>query len=550
MINNQSGVKIKKLLIIIGVVLSLCFLIVILFLNLKGDKEKVENMVVLEEAPENLTYPLMGEANKKQYNGVEYYIDENGNVHIIKDGEDYIIYSNGDVYKEGEKVEGSESGSILNTIREISKENGLISSLMNKDDIDRKLLLSSLSNDEIDKLSKELGIDLRKLLEGNPNLTLEEALKLASNEKEKNTSEKENTLTLLDNFLKEMGITDMSAEELLDYIAKSGKTLDAFFQDVLNKGAREAFKGIGLSVATGEETPLIDLKKDNGFIKINDGTYIDPKSGKKYRDLGDGKFEEIRETDDIYKAILEGGRGDFDMSSFSDIASPDTYQRQNGQSKKLEFLKSRQNGTKVVSRHMTNSQIVKGTVINAILINGINTDLPGDVSALIRENVYDYFTNENILLPKGSRLIGSYDSNISWGQNRVQIVWTEVIRPDGVIIALNGYNGTDTSGMAGNGGNVNNHIVSMIASSGLSSLISIGNNYVNNISSSSTLNSILGTVAGGMSENAALVSGKLLEKVIDRQPTITIEPGTLITVLANDNVELPLYKKIRGETWR
>ena len=569
-----------------------------MIIRCKNTDGQIENMVVLEKAPENLTNPNYGKVNKKTYENVEYYIDENGNVHIIKDGVDYTILPDGTVLRNGQKISAEEAGGILNALREISSKDGLVSSFVNQDDIDRNILVSTLTEEELQKLADELGIpvdtlkrllsenpnltvadlknvgnliknltdeeleqlakslgltvdELKALLEENPDLTIDELKKIAEGKaKDKALSQESAELEALRMYLDELGITDITPEELRDMILKSGKTVGEFFDDVLKKGAKKAFKNVGLSILTGDDEPLIP-KKDNGFIKLDDGTFLDPKTGKKYKDLGGGKYQEITDEDDFYKALLSGsGSGDLDMSIFEDIANPDTYVKQNGQSQKVNFLKSKQNGTSVISTKITNNMITNGTVISAVLQNGINTDIPGDVIALVSQNVYDTFTQSNILIPKGSRLIGSYDSSVSWGQNRVQIVWTSVIRPDGTIIQLNGYNGTDTLGFAGTGGSVNNHIASIIGATGLSTLITIGANYVSNLSSSNTWASIGEGIASGMGETTSSIAQKLLERVIDRQPTIVVNPGTRITVLANDNVELPIYKRTSGMTWR
>ena len=90
-------------------------------------------------------------------------------------------------------------------------------------------------------------------------------------------------------------------------------------------------------------------KKDN-MVKLADGTYLDTTTGKKYKDLGNGKFAEISDTNDLYEAILKGTENPVDMSALSETLNTDSYIKQNGQSDKLNFLKNKQNGTKVISK--------------------------------------------------------------------------------------------------------------------------------------------------------------------------------------------------------
>ena len=101
--------------------------------------------------------------------------------------------------------------------------------------------------------------------------------------------------------------------------------------------------------------------------------------------------------------------------------------------------------------------VPQGTMIRAVLENAVVSDLPGMVRAVTTEDVWS-FDGRRILIPSGSRLIGDYRSAIARGQTRVFIVWTRMLRADGVSVQL-GSPGADDLGRAGNAGFVDNRYV-------------------------------------------------------------------------------------------
>jgi type IV secretion system protein VirB10 len=75
-------------------------------------------------------------------------------------------------------------------------------------------------------------------------------------------------------------------------------------------------------------------------------------------------------------------------------------------------------------------EVKAGTVIPAIMIGGVNSDLPGQIIGQVSENVYDSATGRYILIPQGSKLVGIYDNGVITGQQRVLVAWTRIIFPD------------------------------------------------------------------------------------------------------------------------
>ena len=103
-------------------------------------------------------------------------------------------------------------------------------------------------------------------------------------------------------------------------------------------------------------------------------------------------------------------------------------------------------------------------VIPATLISGINSDLPGQIVAQVSQNVYDTPVGRYLLVPQGSRLIGSYDSKVAYGQGRVLVAWQRIVFPDGKALDMGAMPGSDGAGYAGLADKTNNHYLRIFGS--------------------------------------------------------------------------------------
>ena len=119
-------------------------------------------------------------------------------------------------------------------------------------------------------------------------------------------------------------------------------------------------------------------------------------------------------------------------------------------------------------------EIKAGWDIPATLESGVNTDLPGEVKAVVRENVYDTATGQYLLIPQGSRLIGQYDNRVSYGQSRAIVIWSRLIFPDGSSVDLDGMLGHDASGAGGFHDQVDNHYLRLVSTALLLSAFTAG----------------------------------------------------------------------------
>lgn len=199
--------------------------------------------------------------------------------------------------------------------------------------------------------------------------------------------------------------------------------------------------------------------------------------------------------------------------------------------------------------------IIQGKLLTAVLETAINTEIPGSVRGVISRDVYGESGNE-VLIPKGSRLYGSYSSQIAKGQGRVDIGWTRLIRPDGVDLNIS-FNASDQFGRAGIAGAVDNKYGSIVAGSLLTSVLAVGsaaaaNKILGSNSNVSTTTSNGATTTTGSAANQAIAdvtktiidtAGQIVGNTINTTPVITVPQGTKITVIVNADMNLPSIER-------
>ncbi len=200
--------------------------------------------------------------------------------------------------------------------------------------------------------------------------------------------------------------------------------------------------------------------------------------------------------------------------------------------------------------------IAQGKLLTAVLETAINTELPGSVRAIVSRDVYGEAGND-VLIPRGSRLYGSYSSKVVQGQGRVEIAWSRLIRPDGVDLAIR-FNASDQFGRSGIGGEIDNKYGSIIASSMLTSILAVGGVaaaqklLTNNANTTTTTNPTQGTTTTtGSATNQAIYDvsktivdtvGQVIGNTINVSPVIRVPQGTRITVIVNSDIVVPSQK--------
>lgn len=177
----------------------------------------------------------------------------------------------------------------------------------------------------------------------------------------------------------------------------------------------------------------------------------------------------------------------------------------------------------------TDRVIPQGTIIAGVLETAINSDLPGQVRAVVSRDVPG-FDGTRILIPRGSRLIGQYSNGVALGQSRAFVIWTRLLCSDGVSVQL-GSAGTDELGTAGLGGKVNSHFLRRFGAATLLSVVTAGLEYVGNRAGSST------QVVVGSSGQANQLATVALQREIDIPPTIKVAQGTPIRVFVAKDLD-------------
>lgn len=194
-------------------------------------------------------------------------------------------------------------------------------------------------------------------------------------------------------------------------------------------------------------------------------------------------------------------------------------------------------------------EIKTGTVIPGVMITGINSDLPGQIIAQVSQSVRDTATGRHILIPQGSRLFGTYDSRVVYGQERVLVAWQRLIFPDGSSISLEAMPGSDLAGYSGYTDKVDNHYLRIFGSAVLMSLISGGTGFAMDSfsdSGSSENPSIQDQMGTALATQLGQTTLSLLERNLSIKPTLQIRPGYQFNlVVTKDIVFQAPYQPLR-----
>jgi type IV secretion system protein VirB10 len=186
-------------------------------------------------------------------------------------------------------------------------------------------------------------------------------------------------------------------------------------------------------------------------------------------------------------------------------------------------------------------ELKRGSVIPATLITGINSDLPGRIIAQVSENVYDSATGHYLLIPQGTKLLGRYDSKVSFGQSRVLVIWTDIIFPNGSTLQIGGMAGTDAAGYGGFTDQVDNHFFQTFGSAILVALIGAGTEMMlppeqNHLNAQTDAED---SARESFAQTFGEMSKQSIEKNMNVQPTIQIRPGYLFNVLVDQDMVFP-----------
>jgi type IV secretion system protein VirB10 len=177
-----------------------------------------------------------------------------------------------------------------------------------------------------------------------------------------------------------------------------------------------------------------------------------------------------------------------------------------------------------------------GAVISAALITGVRSDLPGQITAQVTENIYDSPTGRILLVPQGTRVIGQYDNNVQFGQSRVLLVWNRLIFPNGRSIVLERQPGADAEGYAGLQDGVDYHWWDLAKAAGLSTLLSIGAELATNDD-----DRLIQAIRNGGQDTINDAGQQIVRRQLNIAPTLTIRPGFPVRVIVTRDLVLEPY---------
>lgn len=235
----------------------------------------------------------------------------------------------------------------------------------------------------------------------------------------------------------------------------------------------------------------------------------------------------------VSRALLPGGG----------LANDPDYDSQNMQTAKKAFLSSAQQQKTDDYLHSTRTaplsayEIKAGWEIPAVLEQSLNSDLPGDIKALITSNVFDTASGRYLLIPQGARLVGKYDSRISYGQDGVQVAWDRVIFPDASSVDINGMVGLDSHGNSGLRYDVDHHYKRLFGFAALTSAFSAAFDLSQRTTQSAlTYPSVTDTATASVGREMSETGAQITRRNLNVQPTVKVPVGYKFTVRVNRDI--------------
>jgi type IV secretion system protein TrbI len=221
------------------------------------------------------------------------------------------------------------------------------------------------------------------------------------------------------------------------------------------------------------------------------------------------------------------------MGADTGIADP------NGQGQKQAFLdagKGQLTAGGDVTEQVSALTLSRGSVIPAMLLTGINADLPGRILAQVAQNIYDSATGQNLLIPQGSRLLGRYDSKVSHGQSRVLVTWTDIVLANGQNLDIGSMTGIDQEGQAGFQDKIDRHLLRTFGSAALVAVIGTGMDLALRNDRRTGVTDASDAARRSFSETFGRLAERTISKSLDVQPTLTIRPGYRFNILVDQDL--------------
>lgn len=241
--------------------------------------------------------------------------------------------------------------------------------------------------------------------------------------------------------------------------------------------------------------------------------------------------------------LQAGGNTALGMSAMGGMAQQDD---QNKQQRKEQFLKTAtETGDKVylaegVQLALSPYEIKAGWAIPAELQTGVNSDIPGQFTARVTENVFDTATGRYLLIPQYTMIKGTYDSQIAYGQTRILAVGTRLIFPDGSSISLGGMPGADRAGNAGFDADVNNHYAKVFGSAAFmatfSAAVSLTQKQNTAVNGQQTNSQV---IAQSLGQQLGQTGSAFIQRGMNVQPTLSRNPGYKFNINVTKDIVFP-----------
>ncbi len=246
----------------------------------------------------------------------------------------------------------------------------------------------------------------------------------------------------------------------------------------------------------------------------------------------------------IAQALMSRNQGANGSPGSSTVNANAEYDGQNLQSQKESFIeKARAENTAddylkyTRTPPLSRFEIKAGWEIPAVLEQGLNSDLPGELKALVMSNVYDTATGQYLLIPQGARLVGEYNSRVAYGQNGVQVAWHRLIFPDGSAIDLGGMEGLDAQGNAGLRDKVDHHYKQLIGGAIMTTMFDAALAVTQSRQQSVLLYPSPGQeTEGAAGREVSQLGSQMARRNLNVQPTIKVPAGYKFNVRVNRDI--------------
>lgn len=243
-------------------------------------------------------------------------------------------------------------------------------------------------------------------------------------------------------------------------------------------------------------------------------------------------------------SVLQAAKG-----LYSGLGEEDPTVAQNLQREKLEFMRNASlDAEEEILQHrvrpsLTPYEVKAGSLLPAVLVTQANSDLPGQLIAQVRENVFDSATGRHLLIPQGTRAIGVYDSLVAFGQERVLVAWQRLIFPDGSSLNLGSMPGTDAAGAAGFHDRVDHDYMRIFGGAILLSAISAGlqisQGTFGSGSQTTDTRDLREILAAALGQNLGELGTEIARRNMNVQPTLEVRPGYRFNIAVMKDLVLP-----------